>query len=137
MVDTKPLEVVKKKWEGAIGRVPAAYSEGVANARDVIAKGVAAEDLYAAKLQEAIADKRRARKLAEVSDEQWKRAAQEKGAARIGSGMSASKEKFGSGMSRVLSVIQGVTIAPKTADPEANVDGRVKPLVRALAAMKK
>ena len=137
MVDTKPLDVVTKKWEGAIGRVPAAYSEGVSNAKDVIAKGVAAEDLYAEKMAEAIADKRRARKLSEVSDEQWRAAAREKGAARIGPGMTAAKAKFRTGISDVLSTIQGVTLPARTADPSANIDNRVKPIALALHAMKK
>ena len=136
MVDTKSLDQTRKNWEGAIGRVPAAYSNGVASARDVIAKGVAAEDLYAQKVQEAVSSRRRARKLQEVSDDQWRKAAQDKGASRIGPGMTASKDKFASGISTVLSTIQGVSIAPRSADPMANVDNRVKPIVAALAKLK-
>ena len=136
MVDTKSLEQTRKNWEDSHGRVPAAYSAGVTNAKDVIAKGVAAEDLYAQKVQEAIASKRRAKNLAKVSDDQWRQAAIEKGAPRIAAGMAASKEKFASGMSKVLEKIQGVTIAPRTSDPMANVDNRVKPIVAALAKLK-
>ena len=137
MVDTKPLAQVQKKWEGSIGRVPSAFTEGVDLAKDVIAKGVAGEELYAVKVQEAIAAKRRAEKLAEVTDAEWKSAAKDKGAKRIGGGMTAAKMKFNKGISEVLTVIQGVEIAPRTADPIANVDNRVKPIVAALAAMKK
>ena len=136
MVETKSLEATKKAWEDSHGRVPAAYSEGITGAKDVIAKGVAAEALYAQKVQEAIASGRRAKKLAEVSDDQWRRAALEKGAARIAPGMAAAKEKFATGMSKVLSTIQGVTIAPRTADPMQNVDNRVKPIVAALAKLR-
>ena len=136
MVDTKSLDQTQKNWEASHGRVPEAYSAGVRGAKDVIAKGVAAEPLYAQKVQEAISAGRRAKKLAEVSDEQWRQAALEKGAARIATGMAASKQKFNSGMAKVLSTIQGVTIAPRSADPMANVDGRVKPIVAALAKMK-
>ena len=136
MVDTKSLEATRKKWEGAIGRVPAAYAEGIAGARDVIAKSIAAEDLFAERMQAAIASKRRATKLAEVSDEDWRRASREKGAARIGPGMSASKDKFAKGMARVLETIQGVTLPPRVSDPIANVDNRVKPIVAALRKLK-
>ena len=136
MVDTKSLDQTQKNWEGAIGRVPSAYSDGVKGAKDVIAKAIAAEDLYAAKVQEAIAKKLRAKKLAEVSDEEWRSAALDKGASRIGPGMTASKQKFNTGISKVLSTIQGVSIAPRTADPMANVDNRVKPIVAALAKLK-
>ncbi len=136
MVDTKSLDQTQKNWEASHGRVPQAYSDGVRQAKDVIAKGVAAEALYAQKVQEAISAGRRAKKLSEVSDEQWRQAALDKGAARIATGMAASKQKFNSGMAKVLSTIQGVTIAPRSADPMANVDGRVKPIVAALAKMK-
>ena len=136
MVDTKSNEQTQKNWEGAIGRVPQAYTDGVSAAKDVISKGVAAEELYAQKVQEAVASKRRARKLSEVTDEQWRAAAKSKGAQRIGPGMTASKEKFNKGIGRVLETIRGVSIAPRTADPIANVDNRVKPIVSALHKLK-
>jgi hypothetical protein len=41
------------------------------------------------------------------------------------------------GMGEVLATIENTQIAERTADPEANVDGRVKPIVRNLAAMKR
>lgn len=137
MVDTKPLATVTSNYESSIARVPTNYKTGVQGAQNVIAKGVAAEELYAAKTQEAIASKRRATNLAKVTDAEWKAAASDKGARRIGEGMTKSLPKFNKGISEVLGVIQGVEIAPRTADPMANVDGRVKPIVSALAAMKK
>lgn len=136
MVDTKSLDQTQKNWEASHGRVPQAYSDGVKGAKDVIAKGIAAEDLYAQRVQETIASKKRARMLANVSDEQWRQAALEKGAPRIAQGMAAAKNKYNSGMSKVLAVIQGVTIAPRTADPMQNIDNRVKPIAAALHAMK-
>jgi len=132
MVETKSLEESTKNWEASHGRVPGAYAAGVARAKDVIAKGIAAEPLYAQKVQEAISSGRRAKKLAEVSDEQWRQAAREKGAARIATGMAASKAKFSRGLSTVLDVIHGVTLAPRGADPMANIDNRVKPMAAAL-----
>lgn len=137
MVETKSLEQTRKSWEESHGRVPAAYQAGVQAARDVIAKGVAAEQLYAQRVQEAISSQRRANNLSKISDEDWRKAAREKGAARIATGMAASKEKFAKGMGEVLSVIQGTTIAPRTADPMANVDNRVKPIVANLAKMRR
>lgn len=137
MVDTKPLATVTDNYKNSIGRVSAAYKTGVGNASNVIAKGVAAEGLYQEKLQESFASNRRATNLAKVTDSEWKAAAQDKGARRIGEGMTKSLPKFNKGIAEVLSVIQGTDIAPRTSDPMANVDGRVKPLVRNLAAMKK
>jgi len=136
MVETKSLEQTQKNWDASHGRVPAAYSDGVKGARDVIAKAIAAEDLYATKVQEAVSKRLRAKKLQNVSDEEWRSAALNKGAARIATGMAASKQKFNKGISQVLNTIQGTTIAPRTADPMANVDGRVKPIVSALHKLK-
>lgn len=137
MVDTKPLAQVQKNWEGSIARVPSAYKDGVAGASNVIAKGVAAESLYQEKLQESFATNRRATNLAKVTDAEWKSAAMDKGARRIGEGMTKASGKFNKGIANVLTTIQGVTIAPRTSDPMQNVDNRVKPIVAALAAMKK
>ena len=136
MVDTKSPEQAKKNWEDAIGRAATAYATGVRASTGWQAAAIAGEELYAQKVQEAIASKRRAAKLAEVSDEQWKKAALDKGANRIASGMTASKEKFGAGIARVIDAIRGVQLPPRVADPIANVDNRVKPIVLALAKLK-
>ena len=137
MVDTKSLEVTRSNWESSHGRVASSYSAGVDAAQNVTAKAIAGEEVYAAKMQEAIANRSRAKGLEKSSDEKWRKGAKEKGATRIAQGMAAAKQEYATGMGEVLSVIQGVTIAPRTADPIANVDGRVKPIVAALAAMKK
>lgn len=136
MVDTKPLSEVQAKWEAGIGRAGANYKTGVTNAKNVIEKAIEAEPLFAAKMQDAIAKGSRAKGLAKVTTEQWRAAAQEKGAARIGPGMSAAKGKFNQGIGRVLSTIQGVSLPARTTDPLANVDNRVKPIVKALVDMK-
>lgn len=132
MVDTKPMAEVQANWEGSIGRVPGAYSAGINRATNWNAKAIAGEDNYAAGVSEAVAAKRRAAKLAEVSDAEWKGAALDKGAKRIGSGMTAAKGKYNRKMGEVLNVIQGVSIAERTLDVDANIDGRVKPIAHAL-----
>lgn len=137
MVDTKPLAQVQKNYDDSIGSVPGKYAAGIQVARDWQGEAIKAEELFAQKMQEAISAKRRAENIAKVSNSEWKTAAADKGAKRIGAGMTAAKAKFGKGISEVLTVIQGVSIAPRSADPMANVDGRVKPIVAALAAMKK
>jgi len=137
MVETKSLAQTEANWKNAIGRVPAAYADGVRNAKDVINKAIAGEALYAEKMQEAIQNQSRARGLQKVSDEDWRSAALNKGAARIGQGMTEAAPKFSKGMAQVLSVIQGVSLPARVADPVQNVQNRVVPIVEALAAMKK
>ena len=132
MVKTKGIEATRRKWEESHGRVQKAYQEGVQGASGWQENAVAAEDLYAQKMQEAIAARSRAKGVQAVSNEQWRSAAIQKGAARIGQGMAAAKDKFASKMGEVLSVIESVSLPPKTADPMANIDNRVKPIADAL-----
>ncbi len=132
MVKTKGIGATMDNWKGAIGGVPAKYKKGIQGATDTIEKAIAAEDLYAAKVQEAIASGARVRGLQKTSTAEWKARASELGSARIAAGMTAATDKMQRGMTEVLAVIEGVNIAERTADPIANVDGRVKPIVRAL-----
>ena len=137
MVKTKGIEATRRNYEAAIGLVPARYKAGVEGNTDQNEKAQAAEALYAAKVQEAIASKARVRGLQKSSTAAWKAAAINKGAARIATGMTEGLPKFASGMGEVLTTIEGVSIAERTADPMANVDGRVKPIVKALHDMKR
>ncbi len=132
MVATKGAERASQNWNGAIGTVQAKYSEGIQGADNVIEKAIAAESLFAERMQAAIANQTRAKGLAKTSTAEWKDKALKKGAARIAAGMTESKDKFKAGIGRVIAVIEGVTIAPKTADVTANVMGRVAPIAVAL-----
>ena len=136
MVKTKGLAATQANWETGIGRAPAAYAKGVQGTNDWQEKAIAGEELFAQKIQEAVANKSRANGISKTSNAEWQKQALDKGAARIGPGMNAAKAKFGTGISKVLSAIEGVQIAPRSADPMANVDGRVKPIVAALHAIK-
>jgi hypothetical protein len=136
MVKTKGLSATQANWDAGIGRAPAAYTKGVQNTTGWQAAAIAGESLYGQKVQEAVANHSRATGISQTSDSEWQQAALSKGAQRIGPGMTAAKGKFNTGISKVLSVIEGTSIAPRSADPMANVDGRVKPLVAALHAIK-
>ncbi|GAI75076.1 unnamed protein product [marine sediment metagenome] len=136
MVRTKGLERTNANWKASHGRVSAAYSAGIDGAQDVIAKAIAGEDNYAAGVSNAVANRSRAKGLEKVSDADWKKAAKEKGAPRIVSGMKAGEGKYSAGMSKNLSVIESVTIPPRTQDGMANIDNRLKPIAAALMASK-
>jgi len=139
MVKIKSSAEIAKKWEDAIGRVPAAYKSGVGRTTDWAEKASSneAEDLWKQKIDEAAAAKRRQRAVSAVSNEEWKGAAMDKGAARIGAGMSAAKGKRTSNFEPYRSAIEGVSLPAKSADPMANIDARVKPIVSALVETKK
>lgn len=136
MVKTKGISKTVENYRGAVGRVPAAYKAGVEGANDWQSNAINSEELYQQKLQESFARNARARGLSRVSDAEWKRAASEKGAARIGAGMNASMPKYQQAMGEVIGVIEGVSLPDRVADPIANVDNRVKPIVSALVDYK-
>jgi hypothetical protein len=128
MVKTKGLARTQANWESAIGGVPQKYKDGVQAATNVIENAIAAEDLYAERVSQAIANKSRVKGLQKTSTAEWKEKASGKGAERIATGMNASKAKFGTGMGKVLAVIEGTEIGPRTGDVVANITNRVVPI---------
>jgi len=137
MVQTKGVAAATKNYQDAIGSVPGKYKDGVGRATDTIENAIASQDLYVAKVQESIVNGSRVKGLQKTSTAEWKAAAQSKGASRIGAGMTAALPKFQSGIGNVISTIEGVQLAPRTADPMANIDNRVKPIAKALYDMKR
>jgi hypothetical protein len=131
MVKTKPIDQVVQKWTDAAGRVPTAYTQGVQGA-DWQSAATAGQGLYVARMQDPSVLARRNSGISKVSDATWRSNAVSKGAARIAQGMAASKDKFQTGMAKNLATISGVTLAARTTDPMSNIDGRVKPIAKAL-----
>lgn len=137
MVKTKGLERSVKNWTGSIPIVSGRYTDGVDAASGVIEASKAAEDLWAEKMAAAVAARARSKGLDKVTDADWKRKAKEKGAARIGPGMRAAEDKFRSGMSEVISTIEGVSLPPRGPSGRENLVNRAGPIVDALEALGK
>ena len=137
MVKVKSAAEIDKNYRDAISRVPAKYKAGVERTTDWQEKAAAAEELWAAKIQEAAAEKRRQKGIARVSNEDWKRKAATLGAERIARGMSENADKRTKNFEPFRAALEGVSLPPRTADPLANVDNRVKPIVKALVDTKK
>ena len=137
MVNTKTLEATVSNYRDGIGKAPARYKAGVEKNNNQNENAIASQPLYEARVQESIANKTRVKGLQNSSTAAWKQAASTKGASRIGPGMTAALPKFSTGISNVLATIQGTTIAERSADPMANIDGRVKPIAQALYDMKR
>ena len=136
MVKVKSQQEIQANYTGSIAVVPGRYRQGVAGASGVIAASIAAEDLYAAKLQESIAARRRANALSKVSDDEWRRKATELGAARIGPGMQANAQKQAQNFEPFRSALSALSLPARTADPIANVD-RVRAVVETMVATKR
>jgi len=136
MVKTKSVEQAKKAWVDSIGRVPQRYADGVKASSGFKEKALAGQTVYEQRMRDANVLARRQKGLEKISDEDWKRGALNKGAKRIGQGMQASQDKFGTGIGKVIGALQEVDLPPRTADPEQNVLNRVLPIVRRLAKLK-
>lgn len=139
MVKIKSAAEIDKRYKDGISRAPAAYKAGVTATTDWQEKASSneAEDLYAAKIREAVSAKSRQRGVSRVSNADWKNRASDVGSARIGPGMTANADKRTKNFEPYRSAIEGVSLPAKGADPIANVDNRVKPIVSALVETKK
>lgn len=103
----KNAEQTAKNWVGGMQTAGQAYKDGVdAVMENPLAKAADASDRYLAGVQ-AGNDKRVA-KLRAISLEQWKQSARDKGAARLGSGASASQSRYQRAMATLLPYQQQV-----------------------------
>jgi len=139
MVKIKSAAQIDANYKAAIGRVPAAYKSGVQATSDWQEKAAsaAAEDLWKQKIAEAAAASRRQKAVAAVSNADWQAKAANVGAARIGQGMTNNADKRTRNFEPYRSAIEGTSLPARSADPMANIDQRVKPIVKSLVDTKK
>jgi len=136
MVRVKTVETARAHLEAAIAVIPARYREAV---KVAVWKepAIAGEELWGAAVSAAAAERRRAKGIEKVTDDEWRRLADVKGGARIGPGIREGLPKYERNWAPYRAAIEATEIGPKTIDPLANVDNRVKPIVSALVAKKK
>ena len=105
-------------------------TSGIADA----ARSEPAEARYAAKMGQVIANKQRQKGLAGVTDEDIKAAVRAGGASVYSTPAQAKSAKYVRKFTPYVETINNAVagLAPKTTDPIANVDNRVKPIVSAL-----
>jgi len=130
----KTKEQAKANLEASIAYIPERYKAGV-QAADWFgpASSEQAETNYASGVQKAVAGKRRQKGIRNVSNEDWKNAAINKGASKIGPGLSAAIDKWatkwGPMYDKVSSKVN--SLPPKTTDFMANINNRLVPTVKA------
>ena len=136
MVETKGASAAAKAWEDAIPRVATKYKEGVMRQTDFAAKAIAGEDNYVAGVTAAAAEGSRAKGLQAMNPAKWQNNAASKGFDRIAGGMNAAKSEYNSQIGKVIGVLEGIQLSPRTTDPSANVE-RVREIAVGLAEAKK
>jgi len=124
----------RANFEASISYIPARYEAGVAKADWATpAKSEAAEKNFADAMSKAIQAKARQKGVANVTNEEWRKAATEKGAPIIGERIRNSLGKweaeFGPMYDQVVSRV--ATLPPKGTDWRANINTRLVPTVEA------
>ena len=137
MVKVKPISEAKTNYKSAAAFVPARYEAGVKRATGVIEAAIKGQALYEAKMSDPAVLARRAKALARISDEEWRRMALEKGKARIGTGMALGADKWEKEWRPYAEALSALELPERTVDPMANIDNRLKAVVSALIEKKK
>jgi hypothetical protein len=103
------------------------------------ARSDAAEQLYAANTQAAIARKARQKALANVTESSMNAAMVATGATNYGSGVDRSKDKWGQKVEPYLAALDGLEgrYPARTSDPMANLTNRAGLVVKTLSDLKK
>jgi len=128
----KTKEEARANFEAAIGYIPARYSAGVAKADWLTpAKSDVAEKNFADAMSKAISAKSRQKEIAKVTNEEWRTAAQNKGAPIIGDRIRGALDtwvaEWGPMYDQVTSKV--AALPAKTLDWRANITNRLVPTV--------
>ena len=130
----KTAEEAKQNFQAAITYIPARYAAGVQKADWLNpAKSDAAERNFADGVGKAVAAKTRQRKIAAMSNDDWKNAAVNKGQNIIGERIRQSLDKWSANWSPLYAKVQTSVAAlpPSTTDFMANINARLIPTVKA------
>lgn len=122
----------KAKYLSSLGQVPANYKSGIERTTNWKEKALNGQGLYEQQMQNAAVLRRRAVALERVSEADWKSKASNLGSMRIADGMRNGAEKQAQNYEPIANALRSVELPERSADPMANIDNRVKPIVRAM-----
>jgi len=136
MVYIIPLTDAKTHFEEIIPKIPDRYEAEVKRAvwRE---PAIAGEDLFKDAMSVVIAEEKRKKGIEKLTDENWRSLTIEKGKPIIGTRIRAKLDEWATNWSPYRGAIEAVELPAKVIDWEANIDTRVKPIVKALVEKKK
>ena len=137
MVKVKSSSTIKQNYRQGAQVAGPRYKEGVASSKPWKEAALASEDLYAQKMQESLAARRRERAISNLNESDWKDPAMAKGARNIGPAMTDAVDKQARNFEPFRQALESVQLPARTADPLTNVQQRVLPIVEALVNKKK
>lgn len=102
------------------------------------ARSDAAESNYAAGVQNAVAKKRRQKALGRISEEDLNRGMRDRGGAAYQAAVQSTGDKWANKAAPFVAAAEAAAkgLKPRVQDPMANIDNRVKPVVRAMVETK-
>jgi len=131
MVKMPSQAQIQQRYTQAIPVVSERYKNGITDTTDWKTKAIEGQGLYVQRMQDATVLARREAGLQKTTDADWKNNALNKGVARIGPGMQAGAASQAAGYEPVRKALEGLTLAPRVADSNTNIDNRVKAVVAA------
>lgn len=137
MVKIPSAEEISSRYKGAIPRVAEAYRKGVNATSDWQQSALEGQGRYEARMQDREVLARRAKKISNVSNEEWKSKATNLGTSRIGAGMEQAIDKQKRGFAPFREKLAGLTLPEKTTDPMTNLTQRAGAVVKAMVETKK
>lgn len=130
-IRVKPLSEIEANYKGSASEAQRRYVQAIP--RMVWQENaIAGQDLYVSRMSDPAVLARREEKIREVSDSEFREAVQEKGANILASRMGAASSKMAQGYAPIRQALEGLSIPERTADPMANIDNRLKPVVDAM-----
>ncbi len=131
----KSQSEIKANYDQSTSIVTPRYTAGVAtgNWKD---PAIAGQGLYTQMMSNPTVLARREKGINKVSNEDWKNAAQTKGAGVIAARMKAASGKQATNFEPYRSALEAITLPAKTTDPASNVLNRVTPIAVAFRNLK-
>jgi sporulation protein YlmC with PRC-barrel domain len=136
MVKVRPEADRRKNYDDAATYVPGRYKSGIDRC-EWQAPALEGQALYETQMKKDEILSRRGKSIAKVTDAQFKTDAKEKGGNVIGPRMKAAVDKQVTGWRPFGTALEGLTLVPKTDDPEQNTINRVVPVVLKMVETKK
>ena len=130
MVNVPSQAERKAAYVNSLGSVPGAYKAGIERTQGWKEKAIGGQPLYVQRMQDAQVLARREKGLAKVSESDWKAKASSLGSVRIADGMRNAADKQAANYEPIAAALRNLSLPDRTADPMANIDNRLKAVVR-------
>ena len=130
MVNVPDAGKRKAAYLNSLGGVPGSYKAGIEATQGWKEKAIGGQALYVQKMQDQSVLQRREKGLARVSEQDWKSKAATLGSVRIADGMRNAADKQVQNYEPIAAALRGLSLPDRTADPMANIDNRLKAVVR-------